>query len=130
MKNEVIRHNLKLPLINNEIALGAFIAFLIGLLFYLLSLVEVIKNYNATFKIFLKGSGIILIITGILVIILNFIYRKIIEKFNVGNNDKINSNIIIAVCPKCKNKFNAIPKKIDDFIVIQCNHCGLKLKKR
>ncbi|KYK29100.1 hypothetical protein AYK20_00825 [Thermoplasmatales archaeon SG8-52-1] len=130
MKNNAIRHNLKLPLINNEISLGAFIAFLIGALFYLLSLVEVIKNYDTTFKNFLKGSGIILIITGILVIILTFIYRKIIGQFNVGNNDKIDSNIIIAVCPKCKNKFNAVPKKIDDFIVIQCNHCGLKLKKR
>jgi hypothetical protein len=129
MKNKVKGPNLNLPLINNEIALGAFIALLIGALFYLLSLVDGIKNYDSTFTNFLKGSGIILIVIGIIVIILSFIYGKIKGQFNVVNNDKLDTNIITVICPKCKNKFNAVPKKIDDFIVIQCSHCGLKLKK-
>ena len=129
MKNKVKESNLNLQLIKNEFVFGAFIAFFIGLIFYILSLVKGIKNYDSSFTNFLKGSGIILIIIGIVVVVLSIIYNVVKGQFNFETNEKIVSNKIIAVCPKCKNKFSATPKKIDDFIVIECSHCGVKLKK-
>lgn len=129
MKNKVKQSRLYLQLINNEIVVSAFIAFFLGALFYLLSIFEGIKNYDISFSNFLKGAGIILIITSIFVIIFSVVYKKIKGQFNVGNKVESDSNIITAICPKCKNKFSAEPKKVDDFIVIECSHCGIKLKK-
>lgn len=129
MKNKIKEPNLILQSINNEFVVSAFIAFLLGGLFYLLSIFEGIKTYDISFSNFLKGAGIILIITSIFVIILSVVYNKIKGQFDIRHNEKVDSNMIIVICPKCKNKFSAEPKKIDDFIVIECSHCGIKLKK-
>jgi hypothetical protein len=129
MKNKVKKLNSPFQLVNNKIILGAFIALLLGALFYILSLLDSIKSNDIVFSEFLRGSGIIIMSMSIVVIILTLVYEKFIVKLNVINDVKTDSNIVTTICPKCKNKFSATPEKIDDSIVIQCSHCGVKLKR-
>ncbi|KYK20793.1 hypothetical protein AYK24_03655 [Thermoplasmatales archaeon SG8-52-4] len=129
MEKKVKEPKKNLQLLYNEFVLGAFIVFFIGALSYLFSLYEGIKTYDEIFSSLLYGSGIILMSTSVFVIILSLIYSKIKGRITVENKVRLDSNLITAVCPKCNNKFSAEPKKIDDFIVIECSHCGIKLKK-
>ena len=129
MNNKIEVHKLHFQFINIEIILGAFIAFLVGVLFYLLSKLEGLKTYDISFTNFLNGSGTIIIIMSIFVIIFVLVYENIKRKSNVSNNVNLDSNIITVICPKCNNKFSASPKKENDFIIVECSHCGVKLRR-